>query len=188
MKQFDSTPLTHETQIGLARRSINRCAVELGFNARQLAEIEIVVKELGTNALKFARGTGRLYYAGTDEAFEPRGIELVYTDKGPGIEDTARAISDGYSTTGSLGAGLGAVKRLGDEFYIFSALDSSTRRLPLYGRTTHGTAIVFRKQIDQADQAPLAEQGLWGGMTRPAEGQTQNGDAYLIRVVEDRLL
>ena len=37
MKQFDSTPLTHEAQIGLARRNINRAAVELGFNELQLA-------------------------------------------------------------------------------------------------------------------------------------------------------
>src|ERR1044071_1124775 len=142
MKQFDSIPLTHETQIGLARRNVSRYAIELGFNERQMAELEIVIKELGTNALKFARGTARLYYACADERFEPRGIEIIYVDKGPGIEDTAMAISDGYSTTGSLGAGLGAVKRMSDEFYIYSALDSATRRLTMFGRTTHGTAII----------------------------------------------
>ena len=188
MKQFDSLPLTHETQIGLARRNINRLGVELGFNERQLAELEIVIKELGTNALKFARGTGRVYYACADERVEPRGIEIIYFDKGPGIEDTAAAISDGYSTTGTLGAGLGAVKRMSDEFYIYSALDSATRRLPMYGRTTHGTAIVFRKRVRHEDEAPQTTPGLWGGMTRPAEGQAQNGDAYLIRSDGGRLL
>jgi anti-sigma regulatory factor (Ser/Thr protein kinase) len=188
MKQFDSIPLTHEAQIGLARRNIHRTAVELGFNELQLAEIEIVVKELGTNALKFARGTGRFYYACADEALEPRGIEIIYLDKGPGIEDTAMAISDGYSTTGSLGAGLGSVKRMSDEFYIYSALDSATRRLPLYGRTTHGTAIIFRKRVNREDEAPQAVPGLWGAMTRPAEGHIQNGDAYLIRSEGNRLL
>jgi anti-sigma regulatory factor (Ser/Thr protein kinase) len=188
MKQFDSIALTHEAQIGMARRNIIRRAIELGFGELQLAEMEIVVKELGTNALKFARGTGRLYYASADPALEPRGIEIIYLDKGPGIEDTATAISDGYSTTGSLGAGLGAIKRMSDEFYIYSALDSATRRLPLYGRTTHGTAIIFRKRANREDQPPPAVPGLWAGMTRPAEGYTQNGDAYLIRAQGSRLL
>jgi len=188
MKQFDSIPLTHEAQIGLARRHIIRSAVELGFSELQLAEMEIVVKELGTNALKFARGTGRIYYAVADPALEPRGIEIIYLDKGPGIEDVAMAIGDGYSTTGSLGAGLGAIKRMSDEFYIYSALDSATRRLPLYGRTTHGTAIAFRKRANREDEAPRAVPGLWAGMTRPAEGQTQNGDAYLVRCQGNRLL
>lgn len=188
MKQFHCIALTHETQIGLARRHIIRRAAEVGFNERQLAELEIVVKELGTNAVKFARGTGHLYYASADPRHEPGGIEIIYLDKGPGIEDTALAINDGYSTTGSLGAGLGAVKRLGDEFYIYSALDSSTRRLPLYGRTTHGTAIVYRKWVSRAGEAAPAAQTLWGGMTRPAEGQTHNGDAYMIRAAGDRLL
>jgi anti-sigma regulatory factor (Ser/Thr protein kinase) len=188
MKQFDSTPLTHEAQIGLARRNINRCAVELGFNELQLAEIEIVVKELGSNALKFARGTGRIYYPRADERVEPRGIEIIYVDKGPGIEDTALAINDGYSTTGTLGAGLGAVKRMSDEFYIFSALDSATRKLTMYGRTTHGTSIVFRKRVNPHDEPPRVVPGLWGGMTRPTEGHTENGDAYVIRCEGDRLL
>jgi anti-sigma regulatory factor (Ser/Thr protein kinase) len=188
MKQFDSIPLTHEAQVGLARRHINRLAAEIGLSDLQLAEIELVVKELGSNALKFARGTGRIYFAAADERLEPRGIEIIYLDKGPGIEDTAIAISDGYSTTGSLGAGLGAIKRMSDEFYIYSALDSVTRRLPMYGRTTHGTAIVFRKRVNREDSAPQAAQGIWGTMTRPLEGHTDNGDAYVVRTLDNRLL
>jgi anti-sigma regulatory factor (Ser/Thr protein kinase) len=188
MKQFDSTPLTHEAQIGLARRHIIRCAAELGFNELQLAELEIVVKELGSNALKFARGTGRIYFTRADERVEPRGIEIIYVDKGPGIEDTAMAINDGYSTTGTLGAGLGAVKRMSDDFYIYSALDSATRKLTMFGRTTHGTAIVFRKRVNPDQEPPRIVPGVWGGMTRPAEGHTENGDAYVIRSEGDRLL
>src|SRR5438270_4086330 len=188
MKQFDSIPLTHETQIGLARRHIHRRAIELGLSELPLAEMEVVVKELGSNALKFARGTGRLYYACADPALTARGIEITYLDKGPGIEDTAMAISDGYSTTGSLGAGLGAIKRMSDEFYIYSALESATRRLPLYGRTTHGTTIVFRKRVNREDRSPQAVPGLWAAMTRPAEGHTENGDAYLVRSEGKRLL
>jgi anti-sigma regulatory factor (Ser/Thr protein kinase) len=188
MKQFDSIALTHEAQVGLARRHIVRLAAEIGLSELQLAEIELVVNELGTNALKFARGTGRIYYARADEQLEPRGVEIIYVDKGPGIEDTAMAISDGYSTTGSLGAGLGAIKRMSDEFYIYSALESATRRLPMYGRTTHGTAIVFRKRVNREDRAPQAVSGFWGAMTRPVEGHTDNGDAYVVRAQDDRLL
>src|ERR1700742_2157566 len=137
MKRFYSVALTHETQIGIARRNINRCAAELGFNEHRLAELEIVVNELGSNALKFARGTGRIYYGRADELLEPRGIEIIYADKGPGIEDVSEAIRDGYTTAGSLGAGLGAINRMADEFHIYSAVDSATRKLPMYWRTTH---------------------------------------------------
>src|SRR4051794_20975123 len=48
------------------------------------------------------------------------GVELLSLDKGPGIEDLNRALSDGYSSSGSLGGGLGAVARQADRFAILS--------------------------------------------------------------------
>ena len=58
----------------------------------------------------------------------------------------------------------------------------------MYGRTTHGTAIVFRKRVNREDRAPQAVPGLWGAMTRPVEGHTDNGDAYVLRAQDNRLL
>jgi anti-sigma regulatory factor (Ser/Thr protein kinase) len=188
MKSYEAVALNEETNIGQARRALKRCAAELDFNERQLAEIDIAVKEIGSNAIKFGRSTGQIYFTATDRNLDPAGIEILYIDKGPGIEDTALAIEDGYTTTGSMGAGLGAVKRMADEFYIYSMLHSSTRRLSLYERTTHGTAIVVRKYVAEDEKQVEDGRTRWGAFTRPQIGEDSNGDGYLIKTVENRQL
>ena len=47
-----------------------------------------------------------------------RACELSFSDQGPGIADIALALSDGYTSGGGLGLGLGGAKRLSDEFQI----------------------------------------------------------------------
>jgi anti-sigma regulatory factor (Ser/Thr protein kinase) len=187
MKKFECVAITDDAHIGTAIRGIRRCANDAGFTERQFAEIEIAVKEIGSNAVKFGQGTGQIFFARTDSKLEPDGLEIVYVDKGPGIEDTSVAVEDGFTTTGTMGAGLGAIKRMADEFYIFSNVRSQTRRLSAYGRTTHGTAIVFRKCVARA-QEPKHGKALWGAMTRPATGFEENGDAYIIKRIGDRQL
>ena len=188
MKRFESVALIEETHIGTARRVVRRCASELGFDERKLAEVDIAVQEIGSNAMKFARGTGQLFCSRADECVEPAGLEIIYWDKGPGIEDTSVAIRDGYTTTDSLGAGLGAVKRMADEFYIYSVVESQTRKLMMYGRTTHGTTIIFRKRAVAPDETEGGGEAIWGAMTRPVNGQENNGDAYIIKRFDDRQL
>jgi anti-sigma regulatory factor (Ser/Thr protein kinase) len=188
MKSYESVALIEEASIGQARRALKRCAAEIDFTDRQLAEGDIVVKEIGSNAIKFGRGTGQIYFTATDTNLDLPGIEIVYVDKGPGIEDTALALEDGYTTTGSMGAGLGAVKRMADEFYIYSMLQSSTRRLSLYERTTHGTAIVVRKYVAADLERDSGRRTRWGAFTRPQVGEESNGDGYLIKTFENRQL
>ncbi|HWP43350.1 MAG TPA: ATP-binding protein [Blastocatellia bacterium] len=187
MKSFESIWLTQEGMIGQAKRAVRRRAAELGFGERQLAEIDIAVNEIGSNAVKFAKGTGKLHFTPTDTHLDPPGIEIIYADKGPGIEDTSLAVEDGYTTAGSMGAGLGAIRRMADEFYIYSLVESQTQKLSLYGRTTHGTAIVFRKWLDGGGPGK-ARRALWGSFTRAPAGESCNGDAYIIRSIGHRYL
>jgi anti-sigma regulatory factor (Ser/Thr protein kinase) len=187
MKKFDSIAITEEPDIGITRRNIRRCASEAGFTERQLGEIEIAINELGSNAVKFSRGTGQILFARTDPALEPAGLEIIYYDKGPGIQDPAIAVEDGFTTTGTMGAGLGAIKRMADEFHLYSNVQSRTRRLTTYGRTTHGTAIVFRKSVNGAEDS-TPRTSLWGAITRPSTGFEENGDAYIIKRIDDRQL
>jgi anti-sigma regulatory factor (Ser/Thr protein kinase) len=186
MKEYESVALIEEASIGQARRALKRCASKLDFSDRQLAEVDIAVKEIGSNAIKFGRATGQFYFAATDVNIDPIGIEILYIDKGPGIEDTLLALEDGYTTSGSMGAGLGAVKRMADEFYIYSMMRNSTRRLSLYERTTHGTAIVVRKFIARDRERDLNGPSRWGAFTRPQAGQDINGDGYYIKTFENR--
>src|ERR1044072_1778889 len=167
MKRFESVSLVEETQIGTARRVVRRCASELGFDELKLAELDIAVQEIGSNAMKFARGTGQLFCSRADDSIDPEGIEIIYWDKGPGIEDTLIAVEDGFSTADSLGAGLGSIRRMADEFYIYSIVESQTRKLTMYGRTTHGTVIILRKRPVAPDKITGGRQPPWGAMTRP---------------------
>ena len=48
------------------------------------------------------------------------GIVVVARDEGPGIDDVALAMQDGYSSGGSSGLGLPGARRLMDEFDIHS--------------------------------------------------------------------
>ena len=46
------------------------------------------------------------------------GIELLFTDDGPGIEDVELALTDGYTSGGGLGLGLSGAKKLSDDFEL----------------------------------------------------------------------
>jgi len=188
MRTFETVALVEEARIGQVKRIARRCASDTGLSERQMAEIDIAVKEIGSNAMKFARGTGQLFVARMDSASGPEGVELIYVDKGPGIEDSSLAVKDGFTTTGSLGAGLGAIKRMADEFYIYSNPQSRTRPLALYGRTHHGTAMVFRKYLNADEAKPKPVRETWGTITRPVVGADFNGDAYFIKRDKDQRL
>ena len=125
MRAFHSLEIKDEAQVGAARRAVRRFAAPLGFTEDELAEVGIVVQEIGTNAARYATEGGRLHW--TEASGDAPGLELFYWDKGPGIDDLERAVRDGVSSGGGLGAGLGAVRRLTDEFDIESAVGRGTR-------------------------------------------------------------
>ncbi|HWW74341.1 MAG TPA: SpoIIE family protein phosphatase, partial [Pyrinomonadaceae bacterium] len=110
--------------------------------------------------------------------------ELFYFDKGPGIHDLERALRDGVSSGGSLGTGFGAMRRLLDEFDIYSTAKHTTRRLSSARRTTWGTALLGRKWVaaDDGDKGrarrDARRMGCW---SRPRPGEEVNGDAYFIK-------
>src|SRR5262249_14279610 len=48
------------------------------------------------------------------------GLELLALDRGPGLRDFAECLRDGFSTAGTAGSGLGAIKRLANRFEVYS--------------------------------------------------------------------
>jgi serine/threonine-protein kinase RsbT len=56
-----------------------------------------------------------------------KGLRLVFEDQGPGIPDIARALTDGFTTGGGLGLGLGGSKRLSNDFSVESEPGRGTR-------------------------------------------------------------
>ncbi len=93
-------------------RAISRAA-PAPFLARR-DQIALVVSELVTNIQKHAE-RGELHAQG-----DAHGLRILALDRGPGIRDVTRALRDGHSDRGSLGVGLGAVRRLADHVAIDS--------------------------------------------------------------------
>ena len=183
MRVFHTQDIKDEAQVGAVRRGVHRFASRLGFEADRLAELDIVVQEIATNAARYASGGGCLHWAET--LGEEPGLELFYFDKGPGIYDLDRALRDGFSSGGSLGTGFGAMRRLLDEFDAYSTVKGTTRRLTTGRRSTCGTAILGRKWVTPPADAARDERarhhsrrlGVW---SRPRPGEETNGDAYFV--------
>lgn len=86
-------------------------------------DLAVVVTELASNLLRHARDGVLTMESVTDESRDA--VEIVASDSGPGIADIEQAMGEGYSTRGSMGSGLGAVRRLADTFEIESSPDGT---------------------------------------------------------------
>lgn len=109
---------TDRSYMAVLKKDIHSLAASAGMPVKQLAEMDIVLAEMCSNLAKYAIGGEVLARIMTDERGQY--IELLCIDNGPGMGDTARMIGDGISTTGTLGHGLGSIKRLSDVFNIYS--------------------------------------------------------------------
>ena len=99
-------------------------AEALGFDQSIVLKIKTAVSELARNILKYAeKGTITITPLHTSE----KGIEIFARDNGPGITDVETALTDNYSSSGTLGLGLPGVKRMMDEFEIDTQVNQGTR-------------------------------------------------------------
>lgn len=168
-----------------ARSEVRALAAAVGFRLLDQTRLATVTSELARNILKYAR-RGRLIAQMTQGPQGRSGIRLIFEDKGPGIPDIERAVRDGVTTGGSLGAGLGAIRRLMHEFDYYSMVAAAPRPRGISSplrRTTHGTALLCRKWVEAArlEQHHAATARRYGAWSRPRPGETSNGDAYFVR-------
>lgn len=157
MRPQQRIAIEDDSQVGEARRiaaSISRIA---GLSEAAAGRVAIIVNELGTNLRKHAGG-GELLIRELRGAGS--GVEVLAIDRGPGM-DLARAMHDGHSTTGTRGEGLGAVRRLAQEFDAWS------------GRS--GTVLVAQVW---AGGRPPADTIAIGAVCQPLPGETECGDGW----------
>jgi serine/threonine-protein kinase RsbT len=91
-------------------------ALAQGLSEVDSHRVALVVSELATNQVKYARGRGEVILRRCERGREC--IEIEALDQGPGIADVEWALAEHTSTGGSLGLGLPGVKRLMDELHI----------------------------------------------------------------------
>ena len=101
--------VTDLSQVAEARRTAVETAHESGFDETQAGRVALVATELATNIVKHGGG-GEMLLGSYDDP-SGSGMELIALDKGRGIADLARCLQDGYSSAGSSGHGLGAIRR-----------------------------------------------------------------------------
>jgi len=106
-----------ESDIMSARQIARETAKSLGFSSFNQSRIITLISELARNIFKYA-GSGHIALEVVKDQNGCLGLKIQAVDCGPGIMNVNRALEQGYSTSGSLGAGLPAVKRMADEFSI----------------------------------------------------------------------
>ena len=116
--------LNDRSYLNIIKKDIIRFAEPVNFTANRIAELELIVSEIATNLLKHAGGGELIVRILTENG--NKGLEILSIDKGPGMADPARMIEDGVSTTKTLGHGLGSIKRLSDQFQLYSLKEWGT--------------------------------------------------------------
>ena len=101
-----------------ARQLVRDCAVLQGLSLVDQTKLVTAASELARNTLVHGGG-GEMCLRAVNEGTR-RGVEVTFTDQGPGIADVELAMTDGYTTRGGLGLGLSGSKRLVNEFVIES--------------------------------------------------------------------
>ena len=125
MEGNSSINVSSASDIIIARELGRKIGRELNFSQTDLTIIATVISELARNIILFAKqGTISL---GRIKQGNKAGIVITAEDKGPGIPDVFLAMQDGFSTGKGLGLGLPGVRRLMDEFEIFSETGKGTK-------------------------------------------------------------
>jgi anti-sigma regulatory factor (Ser/Thr protein kinase) len=161
------------TRVGEARRVAAAMAGRLGFDETERGKASIVVTEAATNLHKHAQG-GVVVIQGLMSG-EIGGVEILSLDKGPGMADVERCLTDGYSTAGSPGTGMGAMARLSTVFDVHSL--SGT-----------GTAMMARLWAEPLRDRPATRGVEFGVVSLAVAGEEVCGDHWAIEEIGGRTL
>jgi len=121
----ESLEIRSSEDIVTVRQAVRKKSVTLGFGLVDQTKVVTASSELARNTLDYGGGgTVRLEILENDRK---SGLRLIFEDKGPGIPDIERALSDGFTTGSGMGLGLGGAKRLSHDFEIISKPGQGTR-------------------------------------------------------------
>ncbi len=153
-----------------ARRAALTCATSLRLSETSSGYAGLVATELATNLIKHAGGGSVLL--GSDESRE-KSMVILSIDTGRGLTNAA-AMSDGYSTSGTAGTGLGAVRRASATFDVYAFPDRGTT--------------ILATIADAASRAPLVRapsRVIVGGICIAKPGEEESGDAWTAGLSRD---
>lgn len=151
----------HYSAVHLAAETARAVAGRCGLPGALPDQAAVIASELAGNVAKHAH-SGSLF-------IQPLplggGMEIVAADHGPGMGELQQCLADGYTTSNTLGAGLGAVQR------IATALTIRTQ-------PRAGTLVCAR--LTQPDATPPAAGQEVGVICLPADREQLSGDACAV--------
>lgn len=160
-----------ESSLILLRSKLVAITQRLGVSDLKQENMLLVASELVSNNVKHAGGRGMVQLWK-----QPGGVlDLLSLDFGPGISDLESAEEDGYSTVSTLGKGLGAIRRLSDESYIYTQ-----QVRPGQQKKWSGTVIMARFHLDKENKE--AKSGFKFGLySRSLSDERYNGDRIYLQ-------
>jgi anti-sigma regulatory factor (Ser/Thr protein kinase) len=164
-----SIPVSEPSELLAARRAAVSCAHRIQFDETDTGRVALVATEFATNMLKHGGGGEMVVRAVMDPHGTPA-VELLALDRGPGM-NAALCLTDGYSTTGTPGLGLGAVRRASALFDVYS--------VPQKGTALVSRVIGSRVRTVVA-QAPRLDVS---GISVARRGETECGDGWAFKAV-----
>lgn len=117
-------PMRSDEHVVALRKLVRERAIEIKLSLIDQTKLITAASELARNTLKYGGG-GDVQLANVSDGIK-QGIRMVFTDKGPGIADVEQALTDGFTSGGGLGLGLGGSRRLVDDFDLRTKLGEGT--------------------------------------------------------------
>jgi anti-sigma regulatory factor (Ser/Thr protein kinase) len=154
-------PLDDDSRIAAARQLAMTAAREEELSEQQVAAVGIVATEAATNLRKHAQ-RGEIQISRLSAHDHP-GVEVLSVDRGPGMRDVQKCFTDGFTTTGTAGTGLGAIARLSQVFDIYS-------------EPGKGTVMMSRVQQSGGHAFPFR----FGAVQAAVKGEEACGDAWTL--------
>jgi serine/threonine-protein kinase RsbT len=116
-----------DADVVAVRQLVRAVAAQAGLSLVDQTKLITAASELARNTL--VHGGGGEAAIDIVEGRARRGVQVVVTDKGPGIPDVELALQDGWTTGNGLGLGLPGARRLVDRFELDTEVGRGTRVL-----------------------------------------------------------
>jgi len=119
MTLMDELPIQSGDDVVRVRQRVRVVAADSGLSLVDQTKLVTAASELARNALVYGGGgTARIEVV--TSAVGRAGVQVGFSDDGPGIADVDLALTDGWTTGGGLGLGLSGARRLVAEFDLTS--------------------------------------------------------------------
>ena len=158
-----SVAVTEASQVAEARSKASAAATALGLDEVDAGRAALVATELASNLTK--HGGGGELLIGSYEDNTGAGLELIALDRGRGILNLQSCLQDGFSSSGTAGHGLGAIRRQSQVMEVTSW-------------ASKGTAVLSRISRDRRSHSAGSLRPPWSCVSIAKPGEEVCGDGW----------